>query len=289
MSDAGRGGAVRRMAAGRVTLDDGQRARGGTRWCWRIGNQPPEPLAVGDRQVDRFHQLIRGSEAARRAIRQAAAERRRRPADRHRADDGRHGAVARRGGASRADRRVSRRGQMPRGACRCAPAPVDASDAAAWAMLVALWRWLRRRSGEVGWRAAVDCAAAAQPGAVAVARASRAAALPAPCAAVVGRPPPPHRARGRARRSAAVIGGGPAGDRSPGGSRAMREDDDGLQVEIARRGAEASSDRAAASRSPSIAPGRSARSSGPAIRCFAQLLDDGLVATDPLGHRARGR
>jgi uncharacterized NAD(P)/FAD-binding protein YdhS len=50
---------------------------------------------------------------------------------------------------------VSRRGQIPRGHADFEPAPVDA-DQLPSGSLRGMWRWLRRRSAEVGWRAAVD-------------------------------------------------------------------------------------------------------------------------------------
>jgi uncharacterized NAD(P)/FAD-binding protein YdhS len=50
---------------------------------------------------------------------------------------------------------LSRRGLIPRGHADITPAPVDQSDVPD-GNVRALWRWLRRRSAEVGWRAAVD-------------------------------------------------------------------------------------------------------------------------------------
>ena len=50
---------------------------------------------------------------------------------------------------------LSRRGQAPRGHADFDPAPVDATDVPHGAVR-SLWRWLRRRSAEVGWRAAID-------------------------------------------------------------------------------------------------------------------------------------
>jgi uncharacterized NAD(P)/FAD-binding protein YdhS len=50
---------------------------------------------------------------------------------------------------------LSRRGQIPRSHADFEPAPVDAEDVPN-GDLGAMWRWLRRRSAEVGWRAAVD-------------------------------------------------------------------------------------------------------------------------------------
>jgi uncharacterized NAD(P)/FAD-binding protein YdhS len=49
---------------------------------------------------------------------------------------------------------LSRRGQIPRAHAQFEPAPVDASELPTG--VLGLWRWLRRRSAEVGWRAAVD-------------------------------------------------------------------------------------------------------------------------------------
>jgi uncharacterized NAD(P)/FAD-binding protein YdhS len=50
---------------------------------------------------------------------------------------------------------LSRRGQAPRGHTDYEPAPIEAGEAPRGRVSV-MWRWLRRRSAEVGWRAAVD-------------------------------------------------------------------------------------------------------------------------------------
>jgi uncharacterized NAD(P)/FAD-binding protein YdhS len=50
---------------------------------------------------------------------------------------------------------LSRRGLAPRGHTDFAPAPV-ARDEVPSGSVRALWRWLRRRGGEFGWRAAID-------------------------------------------------------------------------------------------------------------------------------------
>jgi uncharacterized NAD(P)/FAD-binding protein YdhS len=50
---------------------------------------------------------------------------------------------------------LSRRGQIPRAHADFEPAPVDEKDAPHGSVR-ALWRWLRKRSADVGWRAAVD-------------------------------------------------------------------------------------------------------------------------------------
>jgi len=49
---------------------------------------------------------------------------------------------------------LSRRGLIPRAHADFEPAPIDEADVPS--DLWRLWRWLRRRSAEVGWRAAVD-------------------------------------------------------------------------------------------------------------------------------------
>jgi uncharacterized NAD(P)/FAD-binding protein YdhS len=50
---------------------------------------------------------------------------------------------------------LSRRGLVPRGHMEFQDAPVERADVPA-GNVRALWRWLRRRSAEVGWRAAID-------------------------------------------------------------------------------------------------------------------------------------
>lgn len=50
---------------------------------------------------------------------------------------------------------LSRRGQIPRSHADFDPAPVE-RDEVPHGSLRALWRWLRKRGAEVGWRAAVD-------------------------------------------------------------------------------------------------------------------------------------
>jgi len=50
---------------------------------------------------------------------------------------------------------LSRRGQVPRGHADYEPSPVDAKDVPLGSVRT-IWRWLRRRSAERGWRAAID-------------------------------------------------------------------------------------------------------------------------------------
>jgi uncharacterized NAD(P)/FAD-binding protein YdhS len=50
---------------------------------------------------------------------------------------------------------LSRRGQLPRGHIPYDPVPVPADDVPMGNVLT-LWRWIRKRTGQVSWRAAVD-------------------------------------------------------------------------------------------------------------------------------------
>jgi len=50
---------------------------------------------------------------------------------------------------------LSRRGQAPRAHAAFDPVPVELGNVPQGAVL-ALWRWLRRRGAEIGWRAAID-------------------------------------------------------------------------------------------------------------------------------------
>jgi len=50
---------------------------------------------------------------------------------------------------------LSRRGQIPRAHADFHPAPIE-FEAVPGGSVIGLWRWLRRRSAEVGWRAAID-------------------------------------------------------------------------------------------------------------------------------------
>ncbi len=119
-----------------------------------IGNQPPEPLGIAAAAGERFVNNPWGEEA-KAAIRAAVAT-------------GGYvlligtgltmiDAVLSLSAAGHQGRIValSRRGQIPRAHDDFAPAPAQAGEVPQGNVL-ALWRWLRRRSGEVGWRAAVD-------------------------------------------------------------------------------------------------------------------------------------
>ena len=160
---------------------------------------------------------------------------------------------------------LSRRGQIPRSHADFEPAPVE-QDEVPHGDLRGLWRWLRRRAGEVGWRAAVDSLRPYSHPLVAGPQRRAAAPLSAPRAALVGRPSPPHRAGGRADRR-------PAGRRGSARSRG-RADRLGSRLRWrpgSRRIAGAARARRAASGSlaPSTAPDRCIRSHGPGTRCSA--------------------
>ena len=137
-----------------VTLDDG-RSVTARALVLAQGNQSPEPMRVGEGIDARlFVNNPWGSEAS------AAIERVAR-------DDG---AVLILGtGLTMIDQllsldaaghrgrivALSRRGQVPRGHAAHDLAPVEFADVPQ-GNLLALWRWLRRRSAQVGWRGAVD-------------------------------------------------------------------------------------------------------------------------------------
>jgi uncharacterized NAD(P)/FAD-binding protein YdhS len=137
----------------RVTLDDGAELSASA-LVLAHGNQPPEPLRAAEGAGQHFIGNPWSDEAST-AVAQAAAS----------GEDvlligtgltmidlvlsldaaGHGGRIL----------ALSRRGLLPRAHGEFTPAPADA-DAVPEGDLNRLWRWLRRRSGEVGWRAAVD-------------------------------------------------------------------------------------------------------------------------------------
>ena len=154
VAEAGAVAASRDANGWTVTLDDG-RTESAPVLLLALGNQPPEPMAVAAGiSAERFVNNPWREEAA------AAVER-----------------VAARGGdvlilgtgltmvdmvlsLDEAGHRgkivaLSRRGQIPRAHAPYEPAPV-AIDDVPLGDLLSLWRWLRWRSGESGWRGAVD-------------------------------------------------------------------------------------------------------------------------------------
>jgi uncharacterized NAD(P)/FAD-binding protein YdhS len=148
--------ATRRGTGWNVELADGTTV-GADALVLAQGNQPPQPFAAG---VEAGPRLVNNpwSQEAFEAIAAAAS-------DRSGASDvlligtglTMIDAVLSLGAAGHQGRIValSRRGQIPKAHAEFEPAPV-ALDEIPQGDLLGLWRWLRRRSGEVGWRAAVD-------------------------------------------------------------------------------------------------------------------------------------
>jgi uncharacterized NAD(P)/FAD-binding protein YdhS len=146
-------GAERSNGGWHVALDDGERVEAEA-LVLAIGNQEPEPLRAFAGAGDRFVTNPWGSQA------QAAV-----------ADLAASGgdALLIGTGLTMVDLvlsldaagfrgsilALSRRGQIPRGHADYDPAPVDA-DEVPHGGVRPIWRWLRKRSAEVGWRAAVD-------------------------------------------------------------------------------------------------------------------------------------
>jgi uncharacterized NAD(P)/FAD-binding protein YdhS len=118
-----------------------------------IGNQPPEPLPFG-REGDRVINNPWGSEALA-AIEDLAASHE----DVLLVGTGLTmvDAVLSLDAAGHRGRIVglSRRGLIPRGHAEFTPAPVEAEEVP-HGNVRSLWRWLRQRGAQVGWRAAID-------------------------------------------------------------------------------------------------------------------------------------
>jgi len=119
-----------------------------------IGNQPPEPLGIASAARDRFIGNP-WSDEAKAAVREAAAS----GGDVLLVGTGLTmiDAVLSLAAAGHQGRIValSRRGQIPKAHADFTAAPVTIDEVPNGDVL-ALWRWLRRRGGQVGWRAAVD-------------------------------------------------------------------------------------------------------------------------------------
>ena len=241
-----------------------------------IGNQPPEPLGIAAGLGGRFINNP-WNEDAKAAVREAAAS------------DGdvllvgtgltMIDAVLSLGAEDHQGLIValSRRGQIPKAHADFAAAPVEESEVPTGDLL-ALWRWLRRRSGEVGWRAAVDSLrpysqALWQSQSVEQQRRFLRHARPwwdvhrHRIAPEVARQVHDLVAEGRMEIVAGRIG-------------AIRAIDDGLEVEIGRRSGSAETRRFAFAINCTGPLGAIERTADPMLR---GLLDDGLVRADPLG------
>jgi uncharacterized NAD(P)/FAD-binding protein YdhS len=259
----------------RIDLDDGG-AVAAQVVALAIGNQPPEPLGVAAGLSNRFINNP-WSDEAKAAVREATAN---------------NGDVLLIGtgltmidavlslNAAGHDGRIvalSRRGQIPRAHADFVGAPVEANEVPKGDVL-ALWRWLRRRSGEVGWRAAVD---SLRPHSHALwqslddAQQRRFLRHARPwwdvhrhrIAPEVARLVHDLVAQGRLEIVAGRIG-------------AIQDADDGLEVEIRRRGGTAETRRFAFAINCTGPLGAIERTRDPMLKA---LLEDGLVRPDQLG------
>ena len=146
--------AERRTGGWTVTMDDG-RAVEASALILAQGNQPPEPMRVGDGISPGLFVNNPWRGEAQEAIAGLVAT----------GDD----ALILGTGLTMVDMvlsldeaghrgrivALSRRGQVPRAHAPFEPAPVGLDEVPLGHVLT-LWRWLRRRAGAVGWRAAVD-------------------------------------------------------------------------------------------------------------------------------------
>jgi len=249
-----------------------------------IGNQPPEPLGIAAAAGARFINNP-WNEEAKAAVREAAAN----GGDVLLVGTGLTmiDAMLSLGAEGHQGRIValSRRGQIPKAHADFEAVPVDESEVPKGDVL-ALWRWLRRRSGEVGWRAAVDSLrphsqALWQSQSVEQQRRFLRHARPwwdvhrHRIAPEVARQVHDLVAEGRMEIVAGRIG-------------AIRAIDDGLEVEIRRRGEGQSFDKLRTNGLSRFAFAINCTGPLGAIERTADamlrgLLDDGLVRADPLG------
>jgi uncharacterized NAD(P)/FAD-binding protein YdhS len=178
---------------------------------------------------------------------------------------------------------LSRRGQLPRGHLPYEPVAVE-RDEVPMGNVLELWRWLRRRTGQVSWRAAVD---SLRPHSSAIWQAfgeheqRRFMRHARPWWDV-------HRHRIAtevAQRMKELIGNGQL-EVVAGRVRSMRETEGGVEVDIARRPSTTLGTGGVETRTfdtiiNCTGPlGAMARTSNPILR---QMLDDGLIAADALG------
>lgn len=174
---------------------------------------------------------------------------------------------------------LSRRGQLPRGHLPFEPDPVEREDVPMGNVL-ALWRWLRRRVSQAGWRGAVD---ALRPHSSAIWQSFS----PAEQQRFLRHARPwwdVHRHRIAtevAERLKALVGAGQL-EVAAGRVRAMGETENGVEVVIQRRGPTPEGEgRIFAAVFNCTGPlGAMARTQNPILR---QMLDDKLIAVDALG------
>jgi uncharacterized NAD(P)/FAD-binding protein YdhS len=241
-----------------------------------IGNQPPEPLGIASQAGPRFINNP-WNEEAKAAVSEAVAS----GGDVLLVGTGLTmiDAVLSLSAAGHQGRIValSRRGQIPKSHADFTAAPVEESEVPHGDVLV-LWRWLRRRSGEFGWRAAVD---SLRPHSHALwqslsdAQQRRFLRHARPwwdvhrhrIAPEVARQVHDRVAEGRLEIVAGRLG-------------AIQEVDGGLEVEIRRRGGSAETRRFAFAINCTGPLGAIDRTADPLLR---GLLDDEYVRSDPLG------
>ncbi|HMI39793.1 MAG TPA: FAD/NAD(P)-binding protein [Sphingomicrobium sp.] len=173
---------------------------------------------------------------------------------------------------------LSRRGQIPRSHADFVPAPVKL-DQLPLGNVGELWRWLRRRAGQVGWRAAVD---SWRPHSHAIWR-----SLDSGGQRQFVRHARPwwdvHRHRIApqvAKQIADMVAEGRL-EIVAGRIGAMREAEDGIEVTISRRGRPSSDVQTFAAAFNCTGPlGAISRTRDPMLR---QMLEEGLVRGDALG------
>lgn len=173
---------------------------------------------------------------------------------------------------------LSRRGQMPRGHVFYDPAPVE-RDEVPMGNVLALWRWLRRRTAHGSWRAAVD---ALRPHSSAIWQSF--GEKEKGCFMRHARPwwdVHRHRiATEVAQRLKELIGSGQL-EVMAGRVRSMRETKDSVDVEIERRGSNQIETRRFDTIVNCTGPLQAmARTENPILR---QMLADGLITVDDLG------
>jgi uncharacterized NAD(P)/FAD-binding protein YdhS len=243
-----------------------------------IGNQPPAPMAIADGlPSERFIANPWGAEARAADARLAGSDR---PVlllgtgltavDHILSLDasGHRGTIM----------ALSRRGQMPRGHIPYDPLPVERENVPMGNVL-ALWRWLRKRTGSVPWRAAVD---SLRPHSSAIWQSFS----PAEQRRFMRHARPwwdTHRHRiatDVAERMKQLIGSGQL-EVVAGRVRRMREVEDAVEVEIERRGTGRTETRRFDTIVNCTGPlGAMARTANPVLK---QMLGDGLIEVDRLG------
>jgi len=173
---------------------------------------------------------------------------------------------------------LSRRGQIPRAHADFEPAPVEL-DAIPLGNVRALWRWQRRRAGDVGWRAAVD---SWRPHSHAIWRSLNVGER----RRFVRHARPwwdvhRHRIAPQVAKQVADMVGEGRLEIVAGRIVSMRDAEGGLEVEISRRGHPSREVQTFAAAFNCTGPlGAIKRTRDPLLQ---QMLDDGLISADEMG------